>query len=234
MLYAACSIPLFYSLFLWFNGRKAGGRIIPTERPEGPVWLLKPTMDDGKEGLPAVMTAGEITTYTGIQFDPLHPDPEKIRIEDIAHALSFLCRGNGHVKTFYSVGQHCLAAAQEAEARGDSRRVILGALLHDATECYLSDVPHPYKANMPRYRELEERLLQAVFVQFLGGPLTPEETAEVKQIDRALMYSDLHHLMDHPENREQEGTLVLPVDYRVRPFAEVEQEYLAWYRRYSC
>lgn len=211
-----------------------GGRIIPTERPEGPVWLLKPTMDDGKEGLPAVMTAGEITTYTGIQFDPLHPDPEKIRIEDIAHALSFLCRGNGHVKTFYSVGQHCMAAAQEAEARGDSRRVILGALLHDATECYLSDVPHPYKINMPRYRELEESLLQAVFARFLGGPLMPEETAEVKQIDRALMFSDLHHLMDHPENREQEGTLVLPVDYQVRPFAEVEQEYLAWYRRYSC
>ena len=73
----------------------------------------------------------------------LHPDPEKIRIEDIAHALSLLCRGNGHVRTFYSVGQHCLAAAKEAAAREDSRRVILAALLHDATECYLSDVPIP-------------------------------------------------------------------------------------------
>ena len=108
------------------------------------------------------MSEGEITTYTGIQFDPLHPDPETIRIQDIAHALSLLCRGNGHVKTFYSVGQHCLSAAKDAAARGDSRQVILGALLHDATECYLSDVPHPYKVNMPRYRELEDRLLQAV------------------------------------------------------------------------
>lgn len=176
------------------------------------------------------MSEGEITTYTGIQFDPLHPDPETIRIQDIAHALSLLCRGNGHVKTFYSVGQHCLAAAKEAAARGDSRQVILGALLHDATECYLSDVPHPYKVNMPRYRELEDRLLQAVLDRFLGGPLTPEEWAEVEQIDRALMFSDLHHLMDHPENREQEGTLRLPVDYRVRLFTEVEQEYLDWFR----
>lgn len=64
------------------------------------------------------MSEGEITTYTGIQFDPLHPDPETIRIQDIAHALSLLCRGNGHVKTFYSVGQHCLSAAKEAAARG--------------------------------------------------------------------------------------------------------------------
>ena len=134
------------------------------------------------------------------------------------------------MKTFYSVGQHCLAAAKEAAARGDSRQVILGALLHDATECYLSDVPHPYKVNMPRYRKLEDRLLQAVLDRFLGGPLTPEEWAEVEQIDRALMFSDLHHLMDHPENREQEGTLRLPVDYRVRPFTEVEQEYLDWFR----
>lgn len=179
------------------------------------------------------MSDGEITTYTGIQFDPLHPDPEKIRVEDIAHALSLLCRGNGHVRTFYSVGQHCLAAAKEAAAREDSRRVILAALLHDATECYLSDVPHPYKVNMPRYRELENTLLQAVLDRFLGGPLTREEAAEVEQIDRALMFSDLHHLMDHPENREREGTLHLTVDYQVRPFADVEREYLDWYRRYS-
>lgn len=185
-------------------------------------------MERDREGNKA--GGGTITTYTGLQFDPLDPVPETIRIQDIAHALSLLCRGNGHVKTFYSVGQHCLAAAKEAAARGDSRQVILGALLHDATECYLSDVPHPYKVNMPRYRELEDRLLQAVLDRFLGGPLTPEEWAEVEQIDRALMFSDLHHLMDHPENREQEGTLRLPVDYRVRPFTEVEQEYLDWFR----
>lgn len=41
-----------------------------------------------------------ITTYTGQHFEPTNPDPELIRIEDIAHALSMLCRGNGHVKTF--------------------------------------------------------------------------------------------------------------------------------------
>ena len=48
-----------------------------------------------------------ITTYTGQHFEPTNPDPELIQIEDIAHALSMICRGNGHVKTFWSVGQHC-------------------------------------------------------------------------------------------------------------------------------
>ena len=66
-----------------------------------------------------------ITTYTGKHFDPTHPDEELICIEDIAHALSLLCRGNGHVRTFFSVGQHCILCAKEAEARGYSGRLTI-------------------------------------------------------------------------------------------------------------
>ena len=58
------------------------------------------------------MSEGEITTYTGIQFDPLHPDPGHRPCPEP------FVPGNGHVKTFYSVGQHCLSAAKEAAARG--------------------------------------------------------------------------------------------------------------------
>lgn len=66
-----------------------------------------------------------ITTYTRKHFDPVHPDPERIVIEDIAHALSLLCRGNGHVTTFWSVGQHCICCAKEAAGRGLSDRIVL-------------------------------------------------------------------------------------------------------------
>ena len=38
-----------------------------------------------------------ITTYTRKHFDPVHPDPERICIQDIAHALPLICRGNGHL-----------------------------------------------------------------------------------------------------------------------------------------
>lgn len=85
-----------------------------------------------------------ITTYTGQHFEPTNPNPELIRIEDIAHALSLICRGNGHVKTFWSVGQHCICCAREAAARGLSNRMVLACLLHDASECYMSDVPTPF------------------------------------------------------------------------------------------
>ena len=47
-----------------------------------------------------------ITTYTGKNFDPLNVDESLLDIKDIAHALSLICRGNGHVQHFYSVAQH--------------------------------------------------------------------------------------------------------------------------------
>ena len=81
---------------------------------------------------------GCITTYSGEAFDPAQPDSQKIHIADIAHALSLLCRANGHFKRFYSVGQHCVNCALEAQARGYRPQVQLACLLHDASEAYLA------------------------------------------------------------------------------------------------
>ena len=35
-----------------------------------------------------------ITTYTGKHFEPMHPDPELICIEDIDHALPMILTAN--------------------------------------------------------------------------------------------------------------------------------------------
>ena len=59
-----------------------------------------------------------ITTYTRNHFNPVHPEAEKIDIQDIAHALSLTCRGNGHVSSFWSVGEHCICCAKEALGEG--------------------------------------------------------------------------------------------------------------------
>ena len=71
------------------------------------------------------MESNYITTYTGRHFKPTEPDADLIFAEDIAHALSLICRGNGHVSSFWSVGQHCICCAKEALARGLSKRMAL-------------------------------------------------------------------------------------------------------------
>ena len=172
--------------------------------------------------------ADHITTYTGRHMVPTDPKPEDFRIEDIAHALSLICRGNGHVKTFFSVGQHCIACAKEAAARGLSDRLILAALLHDAGECYLSDVPRPFKKTQPAYQALEDRILSMIYTKFLGSDLTDEETDAIRQIDDALLWYDLTILLGENPNTPPPA-LHISFTHKVQPFEEVEQEYLELY-----
>ncbi len=171
-----------------------------------------------------------ITTYTRKHFDPVHPDPENICIQDIAHALSMLCRGNGHVSSFWSVGEHCICCAKEALGRGYSRRLALACLLHDASECYMSDVPRPLKQDMARYREVERRLLQVIYEKFLGSSLTTEEEKLLKEIDDDLLWYDLEILLEEKQPGEA-PRLHVDLDYTVRPFAAVEKEYLEIFRQ---
>ena len=172
-----------------------------------------------------------ITTYTGKHFDPTQPDIEQIDIRDIAHALSLICRGNGHVKTFFSVAQHCINCAREAEARKLPGRVILACLLHDAGEAYLSDVPRPLKPSMPEYVRTEEALLEVIYTGFLGSPLTEAEQKLVKEIDDDMLYYDLLELLNEPSEREA-PKLLIDLDYRVQPFAQVEATYLQLYEKW--
>ena len=173
-----------------------------------------------------------ITTYTGKHFDPENPSPECILIEDIAHALSLLCRGNGHVRTFWSVAQHCICCAKEAYARGLSNRMALACLLHDASECYMSDIPRPFKKKLPKYRKLEDALLEMIYIKFIGSPLTDEEQIKLKEIDDSMLWNDLENLLDEAQFGEI-PEIHIDVDYSVRPFQDVEKEYLDLFYLYS-
>lgn len=173
-----------------------------------------------------------ITTYTGKHFDPVNPDASLLCIEDIAHALSLLCRGNGHVQTFFSAGQHCIACAKEAQARGLSARLVLACLLHDASECYMSDVPRPFKQALPEYNRLEDRLLDMIYTQFLGSPLNAEEQHVLKEIDNAMLWYDLTFLL-HEKQASPKLQIHIQPDYTVRPFSDIEEEYLQIYRTFA-
>ena len=166
-----------------------------------------------------------IMTYTGIHFYPVDPRIEDINIRDIAHALSYICRGNGQVKNFFSVGQHCIYCAMEARARGYGDRVAMACLLHDASESYMSDVPRPFKKYISEYNEMEEHLLGLIYTKYLGTPLTDEEQSLLKKVDDDLLYFDLKYLLGkNPDTPMPE--MHIKISHEFVPFIEIENKYL--------
>ena len=116
-----------------------------------------------------------IPTYTGNIFDPFNPDSNNITIEDIAHHLSNLCRFNGSTFRFYSVAEHSLMVSYLVHPSNAK-----WALLHDASEAYVIDLPKPLKVKFPGYQALEKTVQKAVCYRF---GLNYQMPNEVKKAD---------------------------------------------------
>lgn len=86
---------------------------------------------------------------------------EDVDIEAIAHSLSNLCRYGGHIEEFYSVAEHSVRVMLHVFNR--KPEWALEALLHDAGEAFLVDVPRPHKYQLPDYRELEKMVEDQLF-----------------------------------------------------------------------
>ena len=167
----------------------------------------------------------DMNTFTGRIFDPLKMKKQDVCAADIAHALSLVCRGGGHIRYFFSVAQHSMNCANEAAARGWSKRIIYACLLHDDSETYIADIIRPVKPYLTNYLDIEARIMEAVYDYFGLADLTEEEKKCCKQIDDEMMEYELHTMMPGEENRSVPELMSEP-DFRERPYREVEEELL--------
>lgn len=96
-----------------------------------------------------------IRTISGRMFDPWTSTAADVALEDIAHALSMVPRFAGHTPRAYSVAQHSLLCSYMVPTEYARE-----ALLHDAHEAYVCDMPAPFKgaATMKGYVWLEKRV----------------------------------------------------------------------------
>lgn len=128
-----------------------------------------------------------IRTVTGIYVNVFEPTPAMICIEDIAHSLSHQCRFGGHLPYFYSVAQHSLWCSHNVPAQHK-----LAALLHDASEAYLLDIPKPIKKELKDYQVVEDRLMKVIAEKFgFQYPLAEE----IKQIDARALQREWDNFM---------------------------------------
>lgn len=137
-------------------------------------------------------------TASGRRIWPADIRPGDLHLEDIASALDQIRRFGGHtvVRGGWSVVQHSVLVANNVP---DELQLV--ALLHDATEAYLGDVPRPLKRALPDYKLLERRAWAAVVERWdlswwLGEDLGLPP--EVKLADRRALQAERLQLMAPP------------------------------------
>lgn len=127
-----------------------------------------------------------ITTQSGKHFDYTNVTADSICIDDIACALSNICRFTGHVQDFYSVAQHSVHVSYLVPPE-----FALEALLHDAAEAYCNDIAAPFKKLLPDYQQRIASVEEVIAGKF-GLPVTM--SAEVKKADLVMLATERRDL----------------------------------------
>lgn len=127
-----------------------------------------------------------IQTLSGKHFDYLNAQTDDVDIEDIATALSNICRFAGHLPEFYSVAQHSVLCSQIVP-----QEYAFEALMHDAAEAYCQDIPAPLKRLLPDYRRIETLVDDLIRSKF-GLPL--HQTDLVKYADLTMLATERRDL----------------------------------------
>lgn len=151
-------------------------------------------------------------TITGKKFFILEPKIEDINIEDIAHALSRICRFNGHIiPECYSVAQHSVYVSLNC-----NKEDVLFGLLHDASEAFCADINSGLKKTdaMKGYRQVEHTLQSMIYNKYCGANIEP---ASVKEADIRMLSTEARDILGplHPDWNYP----AKPYDFKIEPLS---------------
>jgi hypothetical protein len=130
-----------------------------------------------------------ILTRSGKMLDLANPWADDICLEDIASGLANTIRYRGALGVPLTVAQHSVLLSYWTGFTDEQRRF---ALLHDAAEAYLGDIPRP-ACRLMEFREyfihVYNRLFDVIGIKYLGYPekADPRPYAAVYQADKALV-----------------------------------------------
>jgi len=177
-----------------------------------------------------------IQTFSGVKYYPLEPLAEDVRLEDIAHALSLVCRFGGHCKQFYSVAEHSIRCCEYVNrkcllTRSSKKHILLAALMHDAAESFLADISRPVKKTMRQFSDIEDLNIKAIAEKFqFGYPWNEEVEYWVKRADNVMLATEARDLMAPPPEKWLFSPEP-PDDHWIVPMTsqEAERTFLALY-----
>lgn len=122
-----------------------------------------------------------IQTASGLYYSYLEPTPDMISLDDIAHQLAGTFRFSAATDPWISVAEHSVLVSRLCPVKKKA------ALMHDAAEAYLWDIPKPAK---PLYGDVYSELTR--ICDFVIGErfrIDPEEfdSDEVKEADWTML-----------------------------------------------
>jgi hypothetical protein len=127
-----------------------------------------PSLDDQWIGL-----------LSGAQFNYNKPEESGVTLDDLASALSNICRFSGQLPCFYSVAQHLVNTSKIVDLE-----FAYDALMHDTAEAFTNDIPTPLKWALPIFKDLEVKIESAMAEKFGFNYPYP---APVKQADTEML-----------------------------------------------
>lgn len=164
------------------------------------------------------------TMPSGIAFDFVDPRPEMVRLEDIVHVLARTNRWGGNIEAVtYTVAQHSLVTAQACKLP-QSRAY---ALLHDAAEAYIGDLPTPLKLWIADAGadiiKLEMSILFDAIFPALGLPRPSSEViADVHNADQIALATEYRDIVKgrHPDFTPKAPPLKTKIKFQATPVVE--------------
>lgn len=141
-----------------------------------------------------------VVPASGTTIDPVDPDPDDVRLRDVALGLANQRRFSGQTDPPVNVAQHSINVARQLERNGYGPRHQCYGLLHDAAEAYTGDVPRPIRrllvesGGTDALERAEERFLRAIWDAFDLRPPTDEEWSAVTTADRQVLAYEISAL----------------------------------------
>ena len=139
-----------------------------------------------------------ILTAHGHEMSLAYPQPAKMALADVAHALGQINRFHGHARRPYSVAEHSLLVLDIVEHlfAPASVHCRLAALMHDAHEAYVGDMATPAKALVGEpWHMLEHRLERCLRSAWALHTAAYEHAEVIKLADTIALATERQQLL---------------------------------------
>lgn len=135
----------------------------------------------------ATIKGPTILLYSGNYFSYECPHDSAWTLEDIAHGLAMTCRFGGQARSYYSVAEHSVYVSQLVPPE-----LAWDALMHDAAEAFICDMPKPLKEMLPDYKRIEKHVESAITERY--GLINPMPR-EIKMADIQMLRAEQVQIM---------------------------------------